>query len=299
MKLISIIFTTASSLSWLSIGLQNTENVCESGSLGQVQRRLCQKNSRFNLALSHAATETVNSCQEMMATERWGCHSIKALPSLKRELKEATTESAFVHALSSAQLVASLTRLCESGTIGKCSSEQIRQFATEFTDIVPLQKRRKQLGTIEVHNLNIGRKVALASKTQICKCHGQSGSCTQKTCWETSPDSKIISAKLAKKYETAARISTDVNNAIPAQISQFVARDRLLYTQTKQDFCNETKGRECDPFILGTGSCEKLCCRRGFIHKTSNEVKEECRFIWPAQIECVPKIITIKKYLCA
>jgi hypothetical protein len=297
MKIFYILITSALSLSWLSIGIQQTENACESSALGPVQRRICQKNSKFNHALSHAAQNTVNSCKQYMASERWGCKSVNTLPHLKRELKESTPESAFLHSLSAAQLISSLNRLCQTGTIGKCDSEKIEQFATEFTDIVPLRKHRKQIGTIEIHNLKIGRKVASESRNKICKCHGQSGSCTQKTCWETAPDSNSISAKLAKKYETAAKIQM-TNSVIPEQISQFIARDRLLYTQPKQDFCHETKGRECDPFSTSKGSCEKLCCGRGLIHKEKIVLEKDCKFIWPAQMECTPKLVTIEKYLC-
>jgi len=297
MKLFIIFFGQAFSLSWLGVGVHTPNNICKSEALDHVQRKLCERNNQYSMALAHAASTTVKGCKTAMAGHRWGCKSVTALPALKRDLKEATSESAFVHALGSAQLISSLYRLCQSGTIGECSNKDIKQFATEFTDVVSLQKRRKSQGVIEIHNSNIGRELAWKSTNRICKCHGQSGSCTQKTCWDTAPDSNTLTEKLSKKYDSAAMIKLG-KSGIPPEMTKFIARDRLLYLQPRNDFCNDTHGRECNPDSTKSDNCKQLCCNRGYIQRLHTTVEDECKFIWPARIECTPKIQTHKKYLC-
>ena len=109
--------------------------------------------------------------------------------------------------VSSAQLMySSMYRLCESGTIGKCGKNTIQQFVTEFTDAVSLRHKTRSAAQVEMHNAKVGRETAWASKGTICKCHGQSGSCTQKTCWRTAPDDNVVRQKLTMKYDSAAKI---------------------------------------------------------------------------------------------
>ena len=297
MKLAILIVSQVCSLSWLGVGVNDPGDVCHSPSLDGVQRRLCERNSKYSIALTHAASTTIKACRSAMIGHRWGCKSVAALPALKRDLKEATSESAFVHALGSAQLVASLYRLCQSGTIGACSNRDIKQFSTEFTDVVSLQKRRKSQAMVEIHNSNIGRTVAWESTKRICKCHGQSGSCTQKTCWNTAPDSNIVTEKISKKYDSAAIIKLS-KSSIPVEMTTFIAKGRLLYLQPRDDFCNETHGRQCNPLSTKSDNCNLLCCNRGYVHKRHTTIEEECTFIWPARIECKPKIHSHRRYIC-
>ena len=298
MKIVIFLIPSVIGLSWLGVKEERGEQaICHSGALDYVQKRLCNRNGEYAMALSHAAAATVKSCQVAMVGHRWGCRSVSALPILSRNLKEASPESAFVHALSSAQLVSSLYRLCQSGTIGDCSLEEINRFSTEFTDVVSIQKRRKSQGAIEMHNSAIGRNVAWQSTRRICKCHGQSGSCTQKTCWQTAPDESDLTKKLTKKYEGAAMIRL-TDSRIPKTVTQFIARDRLLYSEPKKAFCGETHGRECDPESTKSDNCRQLCCDRGFIQKRHTEIEEDCKFIWPAEIRCTPRAVTVEKHLC-
>ena len=44
----------------------------------------------------------------------------------------------------------------------------------------------------------------IVSQKQIkCKCHGPSGSCSQKTCWYEMPEMDQVSEKLKNLYENA------------------------------------------------------------------------------------------------
>ena len=295
MKLFISLFSTTLGLTWIGLSTEQSR-ICASPSLDPAQKRLCDRNPQFAHALSHAAKTTVDSCVSSMSKKRWGCAALKTLPAVGRELTEATSESAYVHALGSANLVTSLYRLCESGTIGPCSRQRIGQFATEFTGVVSASRRHRAKATVEMHNSKVGRASAWRATRKVCKCHGQSGSCTQKTCWETAPDEKEVARELARKYETAALVR--LTNGLPDEISEIVAKDRLLFLKKKSDFCRLTRGRKCSPEATGSDSCESLCCGRGFVFKSQKNIEENCQFLWPAKIVCEPVLKVVEKYVC-
>lgn len=297
MKLQILLIAHVSAIGWLGITKTETDEFCQSESFDHIQKRLCERHSRFIPAIRHAAQSSIRECNNGMNSRRWGCKSLKSLPILKREMRTATVESAFVQALSSAQLTSSMYRLCESGTVGTCSRHNIQQFVTEFTDAVSIRHKTRAGAQIEMHNAKVGRETSWRSKGTICKCHGQSGSCTQKTCWRTAPDDKVVISKLTKKYDHAAKIFVG-SDSFPAELSRFVAHDRLLYTEPKRSYCQSTRGRTCEPDSNKSDSCDKMCCNRGFIQKQKTIIDEYCRFIWPASVKCEPAIKTFTTYLC-
>ena len=294
MKLQFLLVSKIFAIRWLGVTKSESDVFCLSDSLDHIQRRLCQRHTRFIPAIRHAAETTVQECKTGMGLRRWGCSSLQALPDIKPEMRAATAESAFVHALSTAQLTSSMYRLCESGTIGTCKKHHINQFVGEFTDAVSIRHKSRAGAQIDIHNAKVGREIAWGSKGTICKCHGQSGSCTQKTCWRTAPDDRKVRHKLTKKYDSAAKIM----RAVPAELRELVSRNRLLYTEPKRTYCATTAGRECLPDSNETNGCKQMCCNRGYLHKQTTVIDEYCRFIWPSSVKCEPAIKTVSTYLC-
>lgn len=69
----------------------------------------------------------------------------------------------------------------------------------------------------------------------------------------------------------------------------------LVYAQPSVDFCTRIKkggsigtvGRTCDPTISGAGSCQDLCCGRGYVAKSIIETKAcNCKFKYCCNVEC-------------
>ena len=292
-----VLLSNVSALEWL--GLTRDNEACDSSALSSSQKRLCaHKNGRFSSAVQRAATMTIASCSENMKNEKWGCAGIERLPHRSSTLKSSTAERAYLDQLSSAHLISSIYHLCQSGTVGSCSTQEIMAFVHQFTSIGLRRKKFEKIALqVESHNLAQGRKLAWAERRQICKCHGASGSCTKKTCWTTTPDVRQMNEKATQKYKTALKL--DLEGSLPAEIVRLVASDRLIYLNKSDDFCKETVNRQCQIHDFSRNShCSKLCCGRDATRKEEMIVEQECAFVWPDSIRCAPKATRVVKYLC-
>ena len=132
----------------------------------------------------------------------------------------------------------------------------------------------------------------------LCKCHGLSGSCTLKTCWQKMPPLRLIGDKLKDKFDGAAKvtISNDAKSLLPEEKSVKPPDSvDLVYSMDSPTYCDldkklgsiGTAGRRCDPNSMGVGGCDLLCCGRGY--KTASvQVQEncKCRFKWCCEVQC-------------
>ena len=299
MKTLLFTITSITAFDWLGL-TRDLQNPCESSALSSSQRRLCShKNQRFASALQRAATLTVASCTEDMGAEKWGCAGIERLPKRTKSLQKSTQESAYLDQLSSAHLISSIYHLCQSGTVGTCEIGEIMSFVSQFTSIgLRRSKTSKLLKDVQQHNSLQGRKLAWKERRELCRCHGTSGSCSNKTCWMTAPDIKELGQAAAQKYQSALKLDL-VRETLPTEIVRLVASDRLIYLSESEDFCNDTKGRQCqiNDFTLNS-HCSKLCCSRGALRKEEIQVDQECAFVWPDSIKCIPVAKRVVKYVC-
>ena len=308
MKISNILFllSQTKAISWVGIGNnrdQSETSICESTSLSHIQKRLCARNSKYAPGIQRAATQTISKCKSGMSGEKWGCQGIEKLPKMSKTISSSTAESAYLHSLASGQLIGQLYRLCASGAIGECISNEIEEFTNQFTSVISLVKNigKKSLVDIELHNNKVGREMAWGARNKICKCHGQSGSCSVKTCYETSPRSEDISKIALEKYEKSVRVElAHENAAVPTQLKN-IAKNRLLYIDARDDFCSNesTKGRTCQlDNILESSHCDKLCCGRGGIRSEKMVLENECVFTWPDKIRCTPVAIKKVENIC-
>ena len=138
-------------------------------------------------------------------------------------------------------------------------------------------------------------------KTQ-CKCHGVSGSCEVRTCWEEMPDFREIGAILKEHFNGASEVTIRFNERksrhqlTPKRNGYKRPSERdLVYGQDSPDFCEQnrrqgslgTRGRKCNRMSRTIDGCELMCCGRGF-ETVSRFVEERCncQFQWCCEVQC-------------
>ena len=247
-KMIITLISGAESFSWIGLANQKPNSAanqkpCDSSSLSFTQRRLCKMNSQFEPALNAAAKYSMKICSESMVdngnmvaptNRKWdSCYEdMKKLPFMNPKLKRPTAESAYLHGLSSGQLITAVYKLCQSGSISdaRCDINHVSNFVTEFTSIMSLVKRKKSVAEIEIHNARIGQKLAWKTQRNLCKCHGTSGSCTAKTCFETAPLAEHLGKLAFQKYSKSIGIQMP-RNGLPSEITNSLAKDDFLFVK--------------------------------------------------------------------
>ena len=146
---------------------------------------------------------------------------------------------------------------------------------------------------------------------RVCKCHGLSGSCTLKTCWKKMPMFHYVGSRLKDRFDAATKVTgtNDGQGGLIPMVSNHkpLEAEDLIYTETSPDFCKPnrkygslgTKGRECDPFSLGVGGCDNLCCGNGFKQKKITVFENcNCKFKWCCEVVCQTCIVIKTVYLC-
>ena len=121
-----------------------------------------------------------------------------------------------------------------------------------------------------------------------CKCHGLSGSCEVRICWQRLPHLASVASRLKIRYNKATKviISNEGDSLLPAAHRSMIAKRRggsrvktkpprkyeLLYIRDSPDFCTRnlrkgslgTLGRKCHTSSNTTSGCASLCCGRGY-----------------------------------
>ena len=148
-----------------------------------------------------------------------------------------------------------------------------------------------------------------------CKCHGVSGACNVRTCWQTLPDFHEVGDYLKDRYDNALEVSSDPSGSalIAAEdmndasndghnrrnpksaIKQMTHVTDLVYLESSPDYCSYdplagslgTAGRPCNKTSKGINGCDLLCCGRGYdTRRTLISQPCHCTFKWCCSVEC-------------
>ncbi|XP_038051134.1 protein Wnt-11b-2-like [Patiria miniata] len=340
----------AHGLKWIALTKENRHTVwanasaCKSSQLlVSPQKSLCKRNLDVMPAVVESTTVTFDTCQDQFQDRRWNCSSIKSAPNFSPDLDKGTREAAFVQALSAASLAQTLAIECSSGMLSQCGcgrlpledggkapSNEAREafrwggcsddvdygleFTTRFANgpLLTTRNRDNPKSKMNLHNNIAGLKLVESTVKKRCKCHGVSGSCNLKTCWQALPNISVIGMALKRKYSGATEVSfrrTVVRRELvpkDPRLKDYTQYD-LIYLTPSPDYCRQnfragsygTRGRTCNRTSPRPEGCDLMCCGRGFKTFVS-EVTEQCRckYNWCCYVTCDECRHIVEKDVC-
>ncbi|VDO13505.1 unnamed protein product [Rodentolepis nana] len=109
------------------------------------------------------------------------------------------------------------------------------------------QKGPSKMKLVNQHNSMAGAWMMISLQKQSCKCHGVSGSCTQKVCFRQLQriDTEPIKAAIKQRYLTAKMVSGIQNDRLMVSVfketdfeDEYAQLEDLVVTQHSPDYCD-------------------------------------------------------------
>ncbi|XP_043925612.1 protein Wnt-8a [Protopterus annectens] len=254
----------------------------------------------YSSSVAMGAQSGIEECKFQFAWDRWNCPESALQLSTHNGLRSATRETSFVHAISSAGVMYTLTRNCSAGDFDNCGCDDSRngqvggkgwiwggcsdnvdfgeRISKQFVDALETGQDARAL--MNLHNNEAGRIAVRATMKRTCKCHGVSGSCSIQTCWLQLAEFRDIGNYLKIKHGHAEKLDMDKrrmkagnsadNRGAIADAFSIVPRSELVYLEDSPDYCarntslglHGTEGRECLQSGKNLSQWEKRSCKR-------------------------------------
>ncbi|NP_001310769.1 protein Wnt-16-like precursor [Parasteatoda tepidariorum] len=286
------------------------------------QQKVCQAHPAVIKAVSSGAKRGIHECQNQFRHDRWNCTIEGGESVFDHTLQRGSRETAFIYAITSAGATHAVTQACSAGNLTDCSCDTSRQgqsmpegwkwggcsdnvrygmmFARQFVDAPERAERKRDVRALmNLHNNNAGR-LAIARQMELkCRCHGVSGSCELKTCWNKLPSFEQVGHFLKSKYDNSIQVSLKakrrlrrrgkVKRKVPVQ------KEDLVHIHRSPNYCIEdfkrgilgTSGRRCNRTAKGPQSCNLLCCGRGYNTQVHRRLERcQCKFHWCCYVKC-------------
>ncbi|KAM9470676.1 protein Wnt-8a-like [Clarias gariepinus] len=258
------------------------------------------------------AQRGIEECKYQFAWDRWNCPESELQLSTQKGLRRATKETAFIHAISAAGVMYTLTKNCSMGDFDNCgcddsnigkiggrgwiwggcsdNAEFGEKISKQFVDA--LENGHDSRAAVNRHNNEAGRLAIRSTMKRSCKCHGVSGSCSVQTCWMQLSEFRDVGNYLKIKYDQAQKLELDQrrmrvgnsaeNRGAIADTFSSVARTELIHLEDSPNYCvknlslglHGTEGRECLRSGNNLSQFEKRSCRR-LCHECGLKVEEK------------------------
>ncbi|XP_053308978.1 protein Wnt-8 [Spea bombifrons] len=254
----------------------------------------------YSTSVAVGAQSGIEECKYQFAWERWNCPEHTLQLATQKGLRSATRETSFVHAISSAGVMYTLTRNCSMGDFDNCGCDESRngriggrgwvwggcsdnvEFGERISKLFVdgLETGQDARALMNLHNNEAGRLAVKSTMKRTCKCHGVSGSCSVQTCWLQLAEFRDIGNHLKVKHDQALKLdmdkrrmrsgnSADNRGAIVDALGS-VAGTELVFLEDSPDYCLKnvslglqgTEGRECLQSGKNLSQWERRSCRR-------------------------------------
>ncbi|XP_029439755.1 protein Wnt-8a [Rhinatrema bivittatum] len=254
----------------------------------------------YSTSVAVGAQNGIEECKFQFAWERWNCPENALQLSTHNRLRSATRETSFVHAVSSAGVMHTLTRNCSMGDFDNCGCDDSRngrvggrgwvwggcsdnvEFGERISKLFvdALETGQDTRALMNLHNNEAGRLAVKATMKRTCKCHGVSGSCSIQTCWLQLAEFREIGNYLKIKHDQAQKLEVDKrrmragnsadNRGAIAEAFTSVAGTELIFLEESPDYCvrnvslgiQGTEGRECLQSGRNLSQWERKSCKR-------------------------------------
>eukprot|EP00794_Sanderia_malayensis_P009976 gene9976-10999_t len=172
-------------------------------------------------------------------------------------------------------------------------------YSKEFLD--PGSERRKEKSLrklVAMQNNLAGREILKQKLRPVCRCHGVTGSCVTKACWQPLPYIDEIGASLREKYKHAIEVRINKRRTklrVKRNKRYKIQSQDLVYTDSSPDFCEPNKelgilgthGRVCNKTGNSLNKCSILCCGRGYDTMVLKKTYQcDCKFQWCCTVRC-------------
>ncbi|KAK2849395.1 hypothetical protein Q5P01_009229 [Channa striata] len=254
----------------------------------------------YTSSVQEGAKNGIQECKHQFMLDRWNCPETTLQLSTHNGLRSATRETSFVHAISAAGVMYTLTKNCSMGDFENCGCDDSRigqnggrgwiwggcsdnvafgeKMSKQFVDA--LEYGHDSRAAVNLHNNEAGRLAIKATMRKSCKCHGLSGSCSVQTCWMQLADFREVGNYLKIKYEQATKLELDKKrlragnsaDSRGATVRAFrnIPKSELIYLEDSPNYCIKnrslglkgTEGRECVKADKNKSLWERKSCRR-------------------------------------
>ena len=191
--------------------------------------QVSEVDSELSNSVTAGAELAMKECANQFRFDVWNCPA--TVFNMDKDDMENNRETAFIHAVTSAAVVHTISRNCSEGSLASCGCEHRmarsgsdgwkwggcsdnlgfgEQISKKFLDTEEFDSKPRSLANL--HNNQAGRIALRKSMRKVCKCHGVSGSCVTQTCWRQMGNFNTVGKFLKKQYKRAAKV--DLSNGI-------------------------------------------------------------------------------------